>query len=419
MNSPKPPTDEVTPPGIVFWMQGATASEGAAMLQLLDDCATTGATGMRVCQADDAEALQRLADERGTDRILMLVQSPVQALARAMERGEAPSDTLHDWLEGAQIVRTVLRRHRRRSIVADAARFSEDPAEVLAALGLPDSAAGTDRATPAEPADPVLELIAAEVLREVPGIRALVGELDASASVTGPDVDPADVDVILNRYRATLDRTRKLQAELTQVRRQAEESRSEQDAVLRQLLQAQETAEERRQANERLTGQLHQLRAGLDSSEKRLDELQTERDSKTEQLKTIETALEEKSARLKAVEAERDEKVAALEMLQERHDRESRAQAEALESTQAALVEKARALEEGAAEAARLKADLEARFSEIGGLTQRLEKVQTALTERDTELAGVKAEIAGIKASRSYRWTSPLRWLRAAMKRKG
>ena len=384
MNSPKSPPETAPPPGIVLWMQGASAAQRAPEIQFLEDCAAAGRNGFQLRHAKDTEALERLAGKNGADRILMLVQSPVQALARAMERGEDPGDSLHDWLEGAQAARKVLRRHRRRAVVADTARFCEDPAEVLATVGLPDGAAATDRPPSAEPADPVLELIAAEILRDVPGIRALVGELDASAPVSGPDVDPADIDVIVKRYRETLDRTRQLQAELTQARRQAEESRSEQDAVLRQLLQAQETAEERRQENERLSAQLHQLRAGLESSERRLGELQ----------------------------AERDEKATALETLRERHERESRTQAQALESTQAALAEKARALEGEASETARLKADLEARFAEIGGLTQRLEKIKTALTKRN-------AELAGIKASKSYRWTASLRRLRGAMKRKG
>ena len=287
MNSLKLIASEAVLPGIVFWMQRASASEDTSEQNFLEDRAITGKIGIRVRQADDAEALERLAVENGADRILMLVQSPVQALARAMERGEAAGDTLHSWLEGAQAARTVLRRHRRRAVVADAARFFEDPKEVLVTLGLPGDVVATDRVPSAEPTDPVLELIAAEMVREVPGIRTLIGELDASAPVTGPNVDPVDVNVILERYRKILDRTRKLQIELTQARRQAEEDRSEKDAVLRQLLQAQETAEERRKENERLTAQSHKMREKLKSSEKRLGELEAERDEKVRALEWI------------------------------------------------------------------------------------------------------------------------------------
>ena len=184
MKSPKSTAEPAPPQGIVFWMQAASDEEGATEARFLERfIATDGINGLHVRHADDTEALEKLAGENGEDRILMLVQSPVQELVRAMERGKAPGEALHRWLASAQAARTVLRRHRRRAVVADAARFAEDPAEVLNALGLPADAAAAGRAPPTKPDDPVLELIAAEVVREVPGIRALVGELDASAPV--------------------------------------------------------------------------------------------------------------------------------------------------------------------------------------------------------------------------------------------
>ena len=176
-------------------MQGVSAAEIASEVQFLEDYVATGESGLQVRYAEDTDILARLTRENGTDRILMLVQSPLRILAQAMERGETPGETLHCWLASAQSARAILRRYRRRAVVADAARFFENPEEVLAALGLPRRPLVKDPAPPAEPADPILQLIAAEVLREVPGIRALIGEFDASAPVTGLDIDPADVDV--------------------------------------------------------------------------------------------------------------------------------------------------------------------------------------------------------------------------------
>jgi hypothetical protein len=156
-------------------------------------------------------------------RLLLLYESPVLALCAAMTEEISPGVALGNWIGTAEDILRIVRSHRRRVTLVDAHMIARHPKAFIRQVGLTRRA----RQIPAPPRpdeasdDPILQLIAAEALRQDFAALAIAGELEASAidlsdGAPRSDVDPQEAFV---RYRDELKSKAKVEAAKAALRR--------------------------------------------------------------------------------------------------------------------------------------------------------------------------------------------------------
>jgi hypothetical protein len=249
------PSAAVAAPTVVFVWRPGVAPDGAP-----EAADGEGANLQPACLA----ALEGVASDEAGPRILLLYDPPVPALCVMMAAGTAPGEALREWSEAARALLALVRRHRRRLILATTAALAERPEAVLAAAGLdalPDSPAAELLAPPPAGADPVLRFLAAEVLRGDPAAQDLAGELEARAAFpeSGAAGAATDLNDVFAHYGARSGAEHGAGQPAEPGDRGSGERRAEEDAMLRQMLRAQELAEERRLENENLLRELSRV----------------------------------------------------------------------------------------------------------------------------------------------------------------
>jgi len=308
------------------------------------------------------------------DRLLVLYPGPVPAMAAALAAGGGLPTVLADWTAQATALLDFLRRNRRRVLLTEEAAFLADPAAILALAALRPPAKGA--LAPEPPPDPLLALLAAEMLRRDPRAHALAGELEASATASQAGGTEVDLEAARHLHLQTAE-TAHLQAEsAARLQAELEEAQAEQEAVLRQLLNAQ--AEQ-----ERLQARIHQLDQGLQSSEAQLRELALQAEQRRA-LEAERAALASSLAKLRAELATRDA---------------------ALAERDAILAERNAALEAVNREAVTLRSARVQGDHDLGLLTKRLARAEQDLANR-------RNEVQKLRSSTSYRITAPMRWVK-------
>lgn len=123
---------------------------------------------------------------------IVLYDSAVTALCRALQQGADSAAALNDW--GAQArhsLQPLLRRHRGRIALVETRALAANPDDMLrkAAQYLERESKATDVAIGGEAADPIHHLIAAEMLAATADLSALDRELEAQAIASDPAGD--------------------------------------------------------------------------------------------------------------------------------------------------------------------------------------------------------------------------------------
>lgn len=337
----------------------SSAQAGAVVCTDIPDPACRAAVQVALGGADRAATLIHKLD--GTPEagdVVIVYTPPAEALAHALQNGQAVSAALAAWTARSERVLKFLRRNRRRTQLVPDAAFLETPATWLGGDG---SAGKTDEGPEGLPRpDGLYLLLAQEALRRDSSARKLVEELEASSVFAEEDPPELDLDAIHADQTQALQRLAALQDEFAAVQ-------EEQEAVLRELVVVQEKAAGARDAHltaERLEKQLHQLRQGLESTEAQLREAQRDKGR-------LEAESRDLSARI--------EELAANSNAAHQAEGQLRTQNTELEAAKTALER------------------------DLGKLTARLKRRED--------------DLAKMYASRSYRITRPFRLLRAALRR--
>lgn len=370
--------------------------------------------------ARDIGELEREAAEDIASRVAVIQPAPQIALVTELRNGAAPDRAIRDWCNRNEAILAFFRRNRYRTILIEESAVLAEPETALSELGLilpPDAVPDHDNAAPVP--DPVEQLLGDELLRRDAAASTLAGEIEASTTVSDQSrtrADRADLEAANRTYADAVRATTALQAaenRATALKRQLAEGKTEQDAILAQLLQTQEMVAKARTEKEQLEDRLTQMRQGLESSERQIGDLQADRErlqrENAEQTEQGEKAQKHLKALRKELDGSQD-KVNELQAERDRLRRENSTQAAELEDRDAKISDQMRALREGKdktdkleAEMAHRRKEIKARFDEIATLTSQLQ---------DRE-----AEIMRILASKSIRITAPLRRLRAAFGR--
>lgn len=367
--------------------------------------------------ARDIGELEREAAEDIASRVAVIQPAPQIALATELRNGAAPDRAIRDWCNRNEAILAFFRRNRYRTILIEESAVLAEPETALSELGLtlpPDALPDHDDAAPVP--DPVEQLLGDELLRRDAAASTLAGEIEASTTVSDQSRTRADLEAANRTYADAVRATTALQAaenRATALERQLAEGKTEQDAILAQLLQTQEMVAKARTEKEQLEDRLTQMRQGLESSERQIGDLQADRErlqrENAEQTEQGEKALKHLKALRKELDGSQDQ-VNELQAERDRLRRENSTQAGELEDRDAKINDQMRALREGKektdkleAEMAHRRKEIKARFDEIATLTSQLQ---------DRE-----AEIMRILASKSIRITAPLRRLRAAFGR--
>ena len=213
LESHAPPTaDRVHPQGqgpTIIWSDVAC---GAALRLARDLLGERGGEHPVREVARPADALPDLAAFPEA-RMLLLCRPPVAALGDILAASTPPSIALEIWASNSQEILRLVRQRRRQVVIVDAGIALHHPDAFARRLGLAGAAETPDAPIPDAAdanTDPILALLASEVLARDPAARALAeelaDELEASAVELGHSGPAAgfDPDAVFSRYQAWL-----------------------------------------------------------------------------------------------------------------------------------------------------------------------------------------------------------------------
>ncbi|NDY96289.1 hypothetical protein [Wenzhouxiangella limi] len=223
--------------------------------------------------------------EHPQGHLLLLMRLPVVAVARRLGEGMAPKTALAQWLESAQPVLAVIRRHRRRvSLLFAEPALADTPAlldTVSQRLQLQLQEVPAQAAAPALPSA-VLRMMAENAIWQSSEARNLAAELTATALPlrSAQNILLPAIDQVFAEYRHSVDTTSRVELEKTRQK-------------LQQVQHKAQTAEELKEENELLLTQLHQVQEELQShflqakqSEEKLAQAQKQYDQLRKQLES-------------------------------------------------------------------------------------------------------------------------------------
>ena len=408
----------------------SSAQAGTVVCTDIPDPARHDAIQAALEHSDRAVTLiDKLDRASGGGDVVIVYTPPAEALAHALQNGQAVAAALAAWTARSEGVLKFLRRNRRRTQLVPDGAFLETPATWLGGDG---SAGKTDEGPEGLPRpDGLYLLLAQEALRRDRSARKLAEELEASSVFAEDDPPELDLDAVRADQTQALQRLAALQDEFAAVQ-------EEQEAVLRELVVVQEKAAGARDAHLTAERLEKQLRQDLKNTEAKLLEAQGDKGRLESESRDLSARIEELATNLnaarqaegqlrtqnadlqtelEAARAARDKRDQELGKLTElltrregelhdlstRHEAETRAQAEALEASQAALHDATRDLQAREQALAELQTVKKTRDQELGKLTARLKRRED--------------DLAKMYASRSYRITRPFRLLRAALRK--
>lgn len=247
--------------------------------------------------------------------LLLLVPSPVVAVAWSLNEGKAPKAALADWLATARAVLDLIRLQRRRTSLVFAEPALTAPKAFLQKLAerlqvsLHPAATGTK---PPELPSAALRMIAGNAIWLSPDARNAAAELEANAlPLDAGDLRPAVViDQFFNEYQGAIEAGA----------RYREQMREENGLLLSQLHQLQEELESQFLHVRTVEKQLADATRQKDDIERAHQELAAAKQQQEQLRKQLEATLQNHEAERQAVEDLQEENELLLHQL--RHARE-------------------------------------------------------------------------------------------------
>jgi hypothetical protein len=344
---------------------------GAPRPELTLWCADTDAAAPLVDALARGHAITRQADlpktlPDGDAPLLMLYVSPARALAATMTGESTPAQALAAWCREAEAMLALHRAGRRRVRLIETAVARRHPRAFCDTFAIPGPAPEPEAeiARPNDPEAMFLRLLARRMLLGDAPARALLARLEAVSVPLGDETPPSedDPEAVLRAFRAL---------------RGAEE-RTETLVAQNRAMRDELTA---------LAGRIDDRDAALEAARAELAEADAAREMLQAQTRHMQDELE-RLARLRDTLEREAGRVSVLSRQLAERDR-------SLEAADTLLVTQE-------TQAAHVAAGLEAQ-----------------LAETEAELAARRDEIDRFFNSRSYRLTSPLRRLYAALSGRG
>ena len=376
----------------------------------------------------------------GNAPVVVLHRSAGLALSDAMAQGTGPSRVLASWMAAAASQLALLRRHRRRISLVDAAALSDgrlgDVLSRLAArLGLDVIAISVTPAAAMTDSSPLVTAVARICLADNADAQALSSELDALllGAAEDPALHPdsladAAFDALLMLQRDTggpqaraerallLDHLAHMQQQMEKVQAEADaldrllhDSRNQaaaaEQAVQTLLAEAEARLAEAARVEARLAGERGVAKSGADPKV-----WTAERDLLLDQLAHMQMQVEQAQAEATAALRLRDDiqtAVPAVEAVA------ARAQRDALLGDEILRLGRAERALQDQVETLAIATALQ-----LTGHEADLNRLRAAFDATVHDLEDARRELAAVYASRSWRITGPMRQARLAVTKK-
>ena len=317
----------------------------------------------------DSDALATRQSTAG----LILYDAPEDVLVQAMQDKTDLKTVLHRWIESTEDTLKRVRRNRRQFALMEWRNLIESPQEMMSLLQqrFPQGSLPKFGRRKVSASSPILQVIAATMLRQNPTAQRLAAELSASGLAASQTASGSDVNghAALQAFFELVDETKARQEEITT------------------------------------------LRAGLDSLHRKLDYTSTERDTEALGRKIAEQ--ESTQERQKAEQERRKAEQAHRKMEQATKNARTlqattKQEAETLRLRQEQIVQLQATVETYYREGEALRMELAQKEEALDDLKRRLEEAQG-------EHTAAQEELHRIYVSRSWRVTEPLRGFRRAV----
>lgn len=415
-----------------------------------------------VVSAENPEVCYQIGETSTAQRgpFLMLHSHPVEAIAHMIAKGMPPEKAGEVWLDAARAMVRFYKRNRNQTVMVYMDNLLADPEAQLAVIamqfGLPDHDMPTTTLRVEQA--PVLErIVASQLLKQAPGVSALLAQIEACTlplaghAYSAPVLDFDAVNRQLSSIRANqvdreelaqqLEQQAELRSLLAKATLESQQSKNESNLLLEQLHQVQEELEAKFIGNKQLQKQLVQLQAqrqtdqqavqkaekALLQTEKKLSgaDIEHEKDLKRmrEKLRSAEEANHKLEDKLEARFASHNQLQEQLVMIEARWQRDQQAKDHAEKVFQEAehrrmkdkenLNEKLRSAEKANR---KLESKLNVRQKQNNELSELRTQKGQALEAANQQIKRLQRELKDIRSSIAYKTTAPLRRLEARIR---
>ena len=383
------------------------------------------------CSPVSLDGLEQLGSRMKHDKtglVLFACLSPAPFVAALMRDGLAPKAALDGWAHVARAVLAFTRQFRRRTRIIDVSQVLLAPEDVVSMLGV-DLPVSRLQDTPDVAVNPILLLIAAKLLADDRDMKMLAGEFEASMLLVDGD-SPADGAAIAHngfesyqRLQSQLATGAEDQRRLVRLGADLARSDAQLKVVGRQVLELE--AQMLHHAEQQVVlaeaqAQTATQKAALDDLGAQVAQLNQTKADLGAQIVKITGQLTGGAAQQARVNAELDVVLSQNEDLTQAllADDKRCTDLEAHQVAQQAALDKAHA------ENARSQETIAAQQSsinELGAQVAQLKKAEADLGAQVVEMTGkldaLDAILTGVVSSKSHKMMEPIRQMRAVMLR--